>query len=166
MEELQLKLFQKPGSTLDLQISRPKYRTIQENRTLSEEPLNNKFTFELERGSKSALAPILLIGSVATALLSGGMYFYSKSKYDSYKDPTNTNFNSDFNKAQNSRTISAVAAAVATGALIGYIVCKINQKNKDKILEQKIRLTSIPFSPLNQSYVAGNTSVIGLAYQF
>ncbi len=84
--ELSLKLYQRPGTTLNIRISKFKYVPVEANATLSEEPLNNVFTYELERDRRSALGPALLIGGGVAAVVSGAMYLSSNSKYDSYKD--------------------------------------------------------------------------------
>lgn len=135
--ELELKLYQRPGTTLDLKVSKPNYRSIEEKRILSEDPLINVFEYKLERDRSSAPGRVLLIGGSIFALLSAGMLVSSNSKYDSYKDFKNPNREDDFTAAQNQRTISAVAAGVAVGAFAGYIILKINQKNKEKALERK-----------------------------
>lgn len=49
--ELELKLYQRPGTTLDLQVTNARYRAFKLNAILSEEPLNNVFTCALERGN-------------------------------------------------------------------------------------------------------------------
>lgn len=49
--EIELRLYQRPGTTLDLQVSKSKYRTFELKAILSEEPLNNVFTCALSRGN-------------------------------------------------------------------------------------------------------------------
>jgi len=165
--ELELKLYQRPGTTLDLKLTKPNYRTLERQPTLSEEPLNNVFIYELEKDRRSALGPALLIGGGAAALLGGGMYLASNSKYESYKDFSNVNRESDYTKAQNQRNMSAVGAGVAAGAFVGYILYKISLKNKEKAFEQKRKRTGFKkFSTQNPSYAGGNKHSIGIVYQF
>jgi len=139
---LELKLYQQPGTILDLRISKPNYLTIEDKKTLSEDPLLNEFKYELVRDRRTATGKTLLIVGGLSAIVSGGTFILSNSKYNSYKDFKNPDRESDFNAAQNMRTISAVAAGVAVGALAGYIIYKINQKNKEKALEQKAARTT------------------------
>ena len=166
-EQLELKLYQRPGTTLDLQISKPNYVPIQAKLTLSEDPLSNVYEYEMERDRRSAVGPVLLIGTGVSALVGGGMYLSSNSKYNNYKDFGNANRESDYTSAQSSRTIAIVAGGVAAGAIIAYIIYKINQKNKEKDAQQKKTKTVFQhFAPLNQSYALGNRPIIGLTYQF
>lgn len=165
--EIELKLYQRPGTTFDLQISKPNYRTIHAKPTLSEDPLINVFTYELEKDRRSALGPVLLIGGGTAALVSGGMYLSSNSKYDSYKDFSNADRESDYTSAQSKRNIAMVTGGVAAAAIVTYIIYRINQKNKEKDLEQKkIRTGFKKFLPLKHSYAAANTAMVGIAFRF
>lgn len=48
--ELELRLFQRAGTALDIQVIKSKYRTVTLKAILSDEPLNNVFTCELVKG--------------------------------------------------------------------------------------------------------------------
>jgi hypothetical protein len=162
--EVELKLYQKPGTILDLRISKPNYRTIKDQKILSEDPLLNVYEYALKSNQRFTLGSGLLIGGSACALVSVGMYISSNSKYESYKDFYNENRDDDYNKAKTHRTIAGVTAGVATGAFIGYVIYKIKQKKKEHALEQNTR---IDFSvPSFYSYASGNTPLIGLTYHF
>jgi hypothetical protein len=165
--ELELKLYQRPGTTLDLQISKPGYVTIQAKATLSEDPLVNVFTYEMEHERHSALGPALLIGAGVATLTSGGMYLSSNSKYNSYKDFANPNRESDYNAAQNRLDIAVVTAGLAAAAVVTFIIYKITKKDKEKTLEQKkIRVSLGPFPASGTGRTSGRSQGIGLVYRF
>jgi hypothetical protein len=164
---LELKLYQRPGTPLDFQLSKARYRSIHAERTLSEDPLKNKFEYELERDRRSPLGQALLIGSGASALFSGVMYYSSEKKYQDYKKYKNSDPENDLKTAETLRTISAVAASFAAGALISYIIYKVHEKNVDKALERKkIKVGFIQPQTLNRSYAANNIPFIGINYHF
>ncbi|MEO5889939.1 MAG: carboxypeptidase-like regulatory domain-containing protein [Ferruginibacter sp.] len=169
--EIELRLFQKPGSILDFTISRPGYVNIAAQRTLSAEPRENVFPYEMERDKKSALGPILLIGGGASAVASGFMYFSSQSMYKDYKNYANytdaKNREADFTKAQQKRDIAVAAAGVAAGAIIIYIIYKISEKNKVKAaIRKKIQFGFIQPANLNTDYAVGIAPIIGIGYHF
>jgi hypothetical protein len=153
--ELELKLYQRPGTTLDLQISKQRYVTIQVKATLSEDPLVNVFTYEMEHERHSALGAALLIGAGASALTSGGMYLSSSSKYASYKNFANPDRETDYATAQNRLNIAVATTGAAAAALAAFIIYKIAQKNKERTLEQKKIRVSL-----------GPGHGIGLVYSF
>jgi hypothetical protein len=165
--KVELKLYQQPGTTLELELSKPNYKTIIAYERLSAESLGNSFTYQLEKDRRSALGPVLLVGGTTAAIVSGAMYLSSNSKYESYKDFGNVNRENDYDQAQSSRNISMVAGIVAAGSIAGYIIYKASLRKKEKEAEQKSkhlgfkRLTF--FSP---SYASGNVHSIGLSYQF
>lgn len=72
--ELELKFYQPPGISLDFQITKPKYRTIQARLTLSENPLNNVFTYELEKTNRKSAGSWILIAAGISALLIAVIY--------------------------------------------------------------------------------------------
>jgi hypothetical protein len=167
MGEVELKLYQRPGTKLDLEIRKPNFRTIQSKPTLSEEPINNVFNYELERDRRSALSRVLLMGSGVAALAGGAFYLSSKKKYNSYKSFDNTNRESDYKSAQHKLNIAVGAAGIATGALIGFVITKINEKNKEKALDRKKPVISLHrFSPLDNRYASNNPALIGISYSF
>lgn len=135
--ELELKLFQPPGTSLDFEISKPNFRTIKARPTLSQDPLNNVFTYELEKDKRSALGPVLLTGAIVSALAAGGSYLSYDKSYKSYKEFKNIGREDDYDKAQKSLNITSVASTVAVGALIGFVIVKIADKNRIKALERK-----------------------------
>lgn len=165
--QVELKLYQRPGTLLDLEIIKPNYRTIRAKPTLNEQPDNNKHEYEMERDRRSALGPVLLIGAGVAGLTSGGMFVSSNSSYDSYKDFSNPNRESDYTTAQNKRKVAVAAAAVAGGAMAGYLIYKITQKNKEKDLEQKrIRVGMTHFEQPALAYTKKYTPLVALVFAF
>jgi hypothetical protein len=162
--KVELKLYQRPGTLLDLEISRPRYRTIKEKRTLSEAAIDNEFRYEMERERRSALGPVLLIGSGVSALAGGGMYLMSKKNYDSYKPFDNPNRETDFKNAQDQLNIAVIAGGVAAGALIGYIITRIDHRNKEKKIERKNRGVSYRVSTNAHAFTVNRSFEI--VYQF
>lgn len=163
--ELQLKLYQRPGTTLDMQITRPNYLGFKANPTLSEDPQVNQFSFPMEKEGRSSLGPVLLTVSGAAALTGGGMFYLSTKQYSKYKNFGNAKREDDLKGAELKRSISAVAGGAATAALMAYIITKVKEKNKEKAIERnKIRTSFIPVSPFN--YAHANIAVIGLVYSF
>jgi len=165
-EQLELKLNQRPGTTLDLEIRKTNYRTIKDRPTLSEDPLKNVFEYRLIRDRRSTLGPLLLIGSGASVLLSGGLYLSSNSKYDSYKDFANVNRESDYTSAQNNRNMSAVTAAVAAGALVTFIIYRMNQKKKENALGDEGKRVAFNLLALSNQTETGNKHGFSFTYQF
>ena len=159
--ELELKLFQRPGTTLDLQITKPRFVTIQAKATLSEDPLVNVFTYEMEHERRSYLGAGLLIGAGVAAGLSAGMFLSSSSKYNSYKDFGNLNRESDYASAQSSLNIAVASAAVAAAALVTFAIYKIAQRDKEKAAEQK--KVHVSFGPVLPGGVAAG---VGVAVRF
>jgi hypothetical protein len=169
--EIELTLYQKPGSILDFTISRPGYVTINAQRTLSEVPRENVFVYEMERDTRSALGPILLIGGGASASASGVMYFMSQSVYKDYKNYSNytsaKDRDGDLANAQQKRNIALATAGVAASAIIIYVIYKIGEKHREKIaIQKKMQIGFIQPSPRSTAYTTGSTPIIGIALQF
>jgi hypothetical protein len=165
--KVELKLYQQPGTTLELELSKPNYKTLKVYERLSADPLGNSFTYQMEKDRRSALGPVLLIGGSTAAVVSVAAYSSSNSKYNSYKDFGNPNREDDYDAAQSSRTISLVSGAVAVGCFTGYIIYKINQRKKEREAELKSKHIGLNrFSLFSPAYASGNVQGIGLAYRF
>ena len=169
--EIELTIYQKPGSILVFTISRPGYVNISAQRTLSEEPRENRFEYELERDTRSALGPVLLIGGGSAAAVSGVMYFSSQSIYKDYENYSNytdaKSRDADLTKAQKQRNIAVATAAIAAGAIVIYVLYRVSKKHQEKIaIQKKTRIGFIQPVPLNTNYAIGNTPIIGIAYHF
>lgn len=169
--EIELRLYQKPGTILDFTISRPGYVSISAQRTLSVEPRENVFPYEMERDRKSALGPVLLIGAGASAAVAVSMYISSQSIYKDYKNYYNytdkTARDNDLDKGQQKQNIAYVAAGVAAGAMIIYVLYRISEKNKvKKAIQKKTQIGFIKPSPLNTAYATVSTPIIGITYNF
>lgn len=169
--EIELTIYQKPGSILVFTISRPGYVNISAQRTLSEEPRENRFEYEMERDTRSALGPVLLIGGGASAAVSGVMYFSSQSIYKNYKIYSNytdaKTRNDDLTKAQQKRNIAVATAGIAAGAFIIYVLYRVSKKHQEKIaIQNKTHIGFIQPASINATYAIGNTPIIGIAYRF
>jgi len=167
--ELLLKIYQQAGTPLDLTVIKPNHRTNSVTWNLSTRTRENRIEVKLERTHK-ALGTTLLVGGGAFCLVAGGMYLSSQSTYNDYKNFSNyTNTkdrDADYDKAQQKLDIAVGAACVAGAALIGYIIYKIDQKNKEKKIQRGKTQTGFNhFSPFIHSYATGNTS-FGIVYQF
>ena len=163
--DLELKLYQRPGTLLDMKITRPNYFDITANENLSEDPQRNQFSYQMEKLTHSHLAPILLIGTGAAALTGGGMYYASTKQYNKYKDFANAKRENDLKGAELKRTISAAAGGVAAAALVGYIITRMHEKKVEKQLERS-RPQRTGFVPLAPEKGSAGIASIGIAYSF
>ena len=165
--EVVIKAYLTPGTLLDLEIVKAKYKTLSVKAPIQIDFNNkNEFKYYMESARKPLLCPCLLIGSGVAALVSGGMFLSSDKKYEAYKNFSNENRETDFTQAQTRARIGTVASGVAGGALVGWIICKIRQKNKD---EQERRVSGssyLGYSPSRTVEPKASNGQIGLTMSF
>lgn len=163
--EVELKIYQSLGSQINFEISKPKYRSLNQSTTIRIDPdSKNEFTFILEKEPNPVICPILFWSGVGIAVEGISMEVSSRLTYKKYEDFKNTDRETDFTKAQNRRRTAIVSGGVAAGAFVAWLICKNQQKQKDKEQERLSRTTG--FFLISPTDAPNLTTALGVGYRF
>lgn len=156
--EVNLNVFQQPGTRLNLRIQKPKYKEIGANPALALD--GNNFDYWLEREYRFPVCACIFGGGIASALFSGGMYLSSKKAYKAYEDTNNDDPESDYDKANKRLKTSAITGGLAAVLIGGGFLCRHIQKKRDNAPQKPN-----PVQPYGYIDAFGNAQ-FGIAYTF
>lgn len=156
--EVNLNIFQQPGTRLNLRIQKPKYKEIAANPALALD--GNNFDYWLEREYRFPVCACIFGGGVVSGLFSGGLYLSSRKAYKAYRDVNNDDPETDYDKANKRLKASVVTGGLAAVLIGGGFLCRHIQKKRDNAPQKPG-----PLQPYGYIDAFGNAQ-FGVAFSF